>query len=296
MSVEGVTPHLDLAFRRHRVHGTWLERRLFRWPYTLSRGFRLDAAPQDMLSVILQTVSGAIQADDRLSQRIHLGANAAVHLSTQGAAPVYRAPPGLAAQEDVEIALEDGAFIEYLPDIRILFPHARLAQRVTVRLPVTATAIIADGFVMHDPSGAAGAFSRYHSETILQRTDGSLLSLDRLCLDDAPRQCGPRASYVAFGNLVVATGRNVSWLDAFCAEAAARLARLPGLYAAGSALPNGAGVSFRLAAIDGRHLRLGVQAVWGAARLHLFGGERAALRAEPAASLRGLAIRSLVTQ
>jgi urease accessory protein len=266
----GESPQLDLSFRHHAVRGTWLDRRVFRWPYTVSRGFRLDPASPDMLTLIVQTMSGAIQADDRLVQRIHVGRRAAAHVTGQGATPVYRAPSGMSANDDIALEVEDGGCIEYMPDLRILFPDASLTQRIRVQLPANATAILADGFVMHDPGGADRPFRRYHSSLQLQRPDGTLLATDRLVLDAPPRG-GRRAHYVAHGTLVVATGRSESCLDALCGDAEARMAALSGIYAAASILPNGAGTVCRIAAIDGRHLRLGLRAAWRAARLHLSG-------------------------
>jgi urease accessory protein len=269
----GDTPHLDLSFRHHAVRGTWLDRRVFRWPYTLSRGFRLDSVSPDMLTLIVQTVSGAIQADDQLVQRIHVGRGAAAHVTSQGATPVYRAPSGMSAEDDIALEVEDGGCIEHMPDLRILFPDASLTQRIRVQLPPSATAIVADGFVMHDPGGAGRPFRRYHSSLLLQRPDGTLLAADRLVLDAPPSSGGRRAQYVAHGTLFVAACRPESCLQALCRDAEARLAALSGIYAAASTLPNGAGAVCRIAAIDGRHLRLGLRAAWGAARLHLFGRE-----------------------
>ena len=269
----GDGPQLDLSFRHHAVRGTWLERRVFRWPYTLSRGFRLDPTPPDMLTLIVQTVSGAIQADDRLAQRIHVGRGAAAHITSQGATPVYRAPSGMSAADDIALEVEDGGCIEYMPDLRILFPDASLMQRVRVQLPASATAIVTDGFVMHDPDGAGRPFRRYHASLLLRRPDGTLLAADRLVLDAPPRAGGQRARYVAHGTLVVAACRPESCLEALCGDAEARMAALSGIYAAASILPNGAGAVCRIAAIDGRHLRLGLRAARGAARLHLFGRE-----------------------
>jgi urease accessory protein len=274
-----VAPHLDLSFRRHPVHGTWLDRRVFRWPFTLSRSFRVEG---DKLTLILQTVSGAIQADDRLVQRIHVGPGAAVHITTQGAMPVHRARAGMAARDDITLEVEDGGRIEYRPDLRILFPDASLSQRVWLRLADSATAVIADGFVMHDPAGQDRPFRQYRSEFLVQRPCGQVLALDRTALLAPPSSGGKRGRYLAFGTLIVAVSRPAAWLEAFCADADTRLAQLPGVYAAASALPNGAGAAVRIAATDGRHLRLGLQASWSAARLHLSDFETTAGPPSPA--------------
>lgn len=263
-------PHLDLSFRRHPTRGTWLDRRLFRWPYTLSRGFRLDG---DRLTLILQTTSGAIQAEDRLVQRIQVGPGAAVQVATQGAMAVHRARAGVVARDDVTLDVGEAGSIEYMPDLRVLFPDASLSQRLCLRLADSATAVIADGFVMHDPDGKDRRFRDYRSQLLVRRPDGRLLVVDRMALTAPPTGRGKRGRYVAFGTLVVAVSRPAAWLEAFCADVNARLAQLPGLYAAASPLPNGAGAAVRAAATDGRHLRLGLQAGWRAARLHLSGDE-----------------------
>jgi urease accessory protein len=264
--VTGTAPHLDLSFRRHPLHGTWLDRRLFRWPYSLSRSFPHG---DHGLMLILQTVSGAIQANDRLVQCIHVGPDAHVHIATQGAMPVHRAGTGRSAQDDIALDVADGGSIEYRPDLRILFPDASLSQRVCLRIEESATAIIADGFVVHDPEGTDRSFRDYHAELLVQSADGRLLATDRTSLLSPPLSRGKRARYVAFGSLLVAVSRPASWVEAFCADADTRLAQVPGVYAAASALPNGAGATVRIAAIDGRHLRLGLEAGWCAARLHL---------------------------
>jgi urease accessory protein len=262
--------HLDLSFRRHPTRGTWLDRRLFRWPYTLSRSFRLE---RDRLTLILQTMSGAIQADDRLIQRIQVGPGAAVHVATQGAMAVHRAQAGAVARDDITLTVGEGGSIEYMPDLRVLFPDASLSQRVCLRLADSAAAVIADGFVMHDPDGKDRRLRDYHAELLVRRPDGRLLVVDRMAMTAPPTGRGKRGRYVAFGTLVVAVCRPASWVEALCADVDARLAQLPGLYAGASALPNGAGVAVRAAATDGRHLRLGLQASWRAARLHLWGDE-----------------------
>jgi urease accessory protein len=122
---------------------------------------------------------------------------------------------------------------------------------------------------MHDPEGKDRPFSSYQSECRIERPDGSLLALDRTGLVSPFRGGGARAGYAAFGTLMVAVRRPAAWVEALCAGIDARLARLPNVYAATSALPNEAGVSVRIAAHDGRHLRLGLQTGWCAVRPHL---------------------------
>jgi urease accessory protein len=265
-----LTPQLDLSFRYHAMRGTWLDRRVFRWPYTISRGFRLDTAAKEVLTLILQTVSGAIHADDRLAQRIHVGPNAAAHITTQGATSVYRARAGTSSTDDITLDIEQNGSIEYTPELRILFPGSSLTQRVRVRLPESATAVVTDGFVVHDPDGANEPFRHYSSNLILHRLDGSLLATDQFVLDAVPGGRGRRTKYAAYGTLVVAACQSKSRLETLCSEGEARMAAISGIYAGASILPNDAGVTFRIAAISGHHLRLGLLAARGDKRRHLF--------------------------
>ena len=178
---------LDLSFRQHAGRGTYLDRRVFRWPFTLSRGFRLDAVPEGMLTLILQTASGAINGDDALVQRIRVGAGAAAHVTTQGATIVCRAFGGFAATDVVELDVADGGVLEYLPEPRILFPGSSLSQRLRLRVAASGVAMLSDGFVLHDPVGQGRSFHRYASEVVIERPGGDVVVLDRIDLDEMPR-------------------------------------------------------------------------------------------------------------
>jgi urease accessory protein len=273
---------LDLSFRQHPERGTYLDRRVFRWPFTLSRGFRLDSVPSGMLTLILQTLSGAIQADDALVQRIRVGAGAAAHVTTQGATMVYRAPAGMCATDTMELEVENGGVLEYLPEPRILFPESSLSQRLLLRAAPFGIAMLSEGFVLHDPTGQGRPFRRYASELVIERPGGSVAVLDRIDLHGMPARGGRRAQYAAHGTLLVVAPLPPPALEALCREIEARVSATPGIYAAASVLPEEVGIGLRVAAIDGRHLRMGLAAGWFAARQHLFGCEPAPRRKDAA--------------
>jgi urease accessory protein len=261
---------LDLGFIR-RNGKTVLERRRFTYPFTVSRLFHLDAKPSWMASVILQTISGSLNAGDHLLGRMLAGVGAAAHVRTQGATVVYRAPIGLAVSEQIELIVEDDAILEYLPQPRVLFPDSRFAQRTNVVLGERSTAILCEGFVTHDPLQTGRGFRQYETETTIKRPNGRLLAVDRTSIDRPPAACGRRASYRAFGVLTVATNASTEDLDLLCSAIRSGLACAEGTYWAVSPLPNGCGVSLRLAAVDGRAMRCAIDAGWVACRLHLFG-------------------------
>jgi urease accessory protein len=273
-------PQLDICFARHPQRGTYLSRRVFRYPFQISRGFQLDHVPAGMLTLILQTVSGGILAEDSLRQRVHVEPGAAAHLTGQGATPVYRSPDRTAAADRIELSVADGGVLEYLPEPRILFPCSRIDQALVVRTDPGGIAVVADGFLAHDPDGAGRSFGRYTSEIVIERPGGIVCSQDRIALDCAPVRAGARARYVATGSLTVVAPPGTAVGEAIEKKVAA----LEGAYCAVTALPGEAGVSLRIAAEGGQQLRRAIERGWSAAREALFGEPPASRRKDYAQS------------
>jgi urease accessory protein len=267
-------PQLDLCFAPHAERGTYLSRRLFRYPFQISRGFRLDHVPGGMLTLILQTASGAVLAEDSLWQRVHVEPGAAAHLTGQGAMSVYRSPDRTTAADRIELSVADDGVLEYLPEPRILFPHSRIDQTVVVRAGPGGIAVVADGFLAYDPDGSGRSFSRYTSEIVVERPDGTVCSRDRIALDSAPVRAGARARYTATGSLTVVAPPGLGIGEAIYQK----VAGLDGLYCAVTALPGAAGVSLRIAAGGGQQLRRAIELGWTAAREALFGEPPASRR------------------
>lgn len=273
MSLIGGTPVedvLDLGFVR-RNGKTILERRMHRYPFAVSRLFHLDTVPSGMASVILQTVSGTLNAGDRLSGRLHAAAGSAAHVRTQGATVVHRAPEGLEVSECFDLCAADGSLLEYLPEPRVLFPDSCLSQRTHLVLGTGAVAIMCDGFLVHDPGQAGRGFRRYETSSRITSSDGKLLAMERVCLDAMPVASGRRSGYRAFGTLTVATRNEPAHLEALCGAITSGMAGIEGLYWSVSTLPNGSGATLRLAARDGRAMRVGIESGWIASRRDLFG-------------------------
>ncbi|WP_375450354.1 urease accessory protein UreD [uncultured Devosia sp.] len=259
-----------MSFAR-RGDRTVLDRRLFAWPFVLTRTFLLDAVPAHMLTVIVQTSSSAVHGEDRLLQRLHLGQGAAAHVTTQGASPIHRAHPGMIAREAVDITLEPGAFLEYLPEPRILFPGAALEQTIDIDCAPDATMLVSDAFTVHDP-GQTGAGFRQLASTLTLRFDGGEPALiDRFDIAHLGR--GRFARYTAFGTLVMVAPAPAEKLAQLALDLSAALATVPGLYGAASLLPGDIGIGIRLAGDDLRTIRCGRDLAWIASRRFVCGHE-----------------------
>ena len=264
------TGYLDLGFVRKGTK-TVLGRRLYSYPFSVSRVFYVDTAPLGMGSVILQTASGTLNAGDRLLERLHTGAMSSAHVTTQGAAAVHRSPAGMETVESVELVADEGSLLEYLPELRILFPDSRLSQTTILKLGARSIAIMCDGFVVYDPAHAGRPLRSYVVETKILSAEGRLLATEAAHLDRLPAMTGRRASFRAFGTLFVAVFMESRARDGLIEAIECAMSSPAGLYWSVSALPNRCGVSLRIAAPDGGRLRAGIRTGWLTARKHLFG-------------------------
>ncbi|MGJ5180385.1 urease accessory protein UreD [Bradyrhizobium oligotrophicum] len=246
-------PRLDLSFVR-RGDRTVIDRRLFAWPFVLTRSFHTDAGRPDCLSVILQTGSGAVHGEDRLTQRFTLGEGAAVVVTTQGATSVYRAEPGTRAVEHVALSVAAGAWLDYRPEPRILFPDAALRQVLELECATDASVLVTDAFTTHDPAGQGRLFRELDATVIVRRPGAEPLLIDRMHVErpDAALFKG----YRAFGSAVLVLPLAHDFAD-ISQRLTSTIVRIDGLYAAASLLPDDAGVGLRLAASELRQLRSG---------------------------------------
>ncbi|MEA5616660.1 urease accessory protein UreD [Cronbergia sp. UHCC 0137] len=90
-------------------------------------------------SVILHTAGGVV-GGDRLSSQIHLQPNTNALITTASASKIYRSN-GLPARQTVEIEVDAGACLEWLPQETILFNGAIYRQDLRVNLATGANFI-----------------------------------------------------------------------------------------------------------------------------------------------------------
>ncbi len=272
---ERVTPGaVELSFARPVGGRTILQRQFANYPFHICRGFHFDGDPQGMSTVYLQSLAGGIYEHDRLSLDFELSEGAAAHVTTQASTIVHSMTDGCARQ-DARISLKPGSLIEYLPDPMILFPGARLASRLHIRLAPNTGAIVSDSFLAHDPQGEAGVFDQLTSEIRIEDEDGKLQALDRLAVsgtqyaDLVSRIAGPSPAY---GMFMVLEGQLPPQLLTRALGEALRPTGLAGAgYAGASELPNGRGAWAKLLCEDAIALRRIMDDLWIAARQALRG-------------------------
>jgi urease accessory protein len=231
----------------------------------------LDPGRPGLASLYLQSCSGGVFEQDRMSIEIGARSFAEAHVTTQ-AATIVHAMDGASAQQTARLTAEEGAYLEYLPDPLILFPGANFEASTTVVASPASCVVISDSFLTHDPEASGRPFSRYESEIIIESSSGQRRAVDRLSLDGrfiADRRVGITGRFAAHGTVIlIASSRK--------AEALAmqlKTGDLPGSKESTgvSLLPNSAGLIVRILAEDGAALETALRRAWGTARLVLRG-------------------------
>jgi urease accessory protein len=244
---EGAQLDLSFVVRNGR---TVLDRRLFRYPYVLMRTFSQplssvqdgqDNAAATLTHVLVQNSGGPVHDRDNLATNLRLTEGTNVRVTYQGATTISRARPGNMSRERLNITLDPGSRLAYLPEARILFPEAAHHQTTDIELSAGSTVLFTDAFTFHDPA-ATGRLFRELDNTLTIRRNGEIVLLDRQHLTNP--LIGK--DYRAFGTILL-IGRQ-----------APELPEIPNLYAATSCLPFDLGWSIRLAASDLRPIRAAI--------------------------------------
>lgn len=245
---------------------TFLDRQYASYPFHVCRAQYLDREIPGLATLYIQSCSGGLYQDDAHSIDIVAAEGASAHVTTQASTIVHSMEAGH-AEQGIRIEAKENSYLEYLPDPMILFPSSRLNSRIVLTLAESATVLIADAFLMHDPAGESRLFSSYTSEIRIDDQSATPRALDRLSIDPSRLDIQRVGILGAFG----AQGTLVAAMRGGHAESALAVLRAvehddSEAMIGASLLPNSAGVVVRILAIDGATLKRVMQACWSACR------------------------------
>ncbi len=256
----------EVTFGREIEGPTFVRRQYASYPFHFCRAHRFAGDQPDMVTLYLQSLSGGIYENERLSLGVVTEPGTRAHVTSQASTIVHSMDAGH-AETAVAIEAEEGSLLEYMPDPLILFPGARLSATTSIRRHATAIVICADAFLTHDPEGAGRLFGCLDNRLDITDCSGKLLARDRLVLSgDAflSRRVMEKGGYAALATLTVVAPQALSIrLVEVMREA---LDRSADVYAGVSTLPNDCGAWARLLAADGASLRAAIEAAWVATR------------------------------
>src|SRR5215216_6975816 len=263
---------LALDFRRDSAGRTFIAKQYADYPFHICKAQYFDEQPSGMATLYIQSCSGGLFEDDRLSFTINAAEGTALHVTTQASTIVHSARGAGFASQYGQIIARPGALVEYLPDPIILFPGSRFRTRLTVQLAESVNLVVGESFLLHDPAGVNAWPEAFDSCLEVRLPDGSLLARDRMRIDGKTWQAhlpGCWGDWSCHGLLLVMAG-SIS-CESLCTAMRAAASSVDGVYAGASALPHRKGTFARFLARDAVQLKNAMTTGWIAARTLLSG-------------------------
>ena len=139
-------------------------------------------ASGDPPTAVVVTTSGGLVGGDRLEIAATVGAGASALVTAQAAEKVYRSA-GADVRVDVRLAVEDGGWLEWLPQETILFDAARLRRTTLVEVNGTGR-LLAGELLVFGRIARGERFAQGLARDAWEvRRDGRLVWADALHLD-----------------------------------------------------------------------------------------------------------------
>jgi urease accessory protein len=214
-------------------------------PLFAQKPMYLEGSLPSMAYMYIISPSGGVLQGDMYRMDVSLENGAQAHLTTQGAARIYRMEKGFATQH-VDIAVNNGCYLEYMPDQIIPYAGSRFYQKTSLRVHEDATAVYSE--IIAPGRAASGELFQY--DVCYLRIQGSDLSGRVKFADTAvlePKKIDVRAPGalehdVVASVYVMAPSRLVPELNKL-ANAALAETRIRGGV---SVLPNSCGIAARM--------------------------------------------------
>jgi urease accessory protein len=209
-----------------------------------------------------------------MALEVTLGPGARAHVTTQSATKIHAMDANYASQTQA-FALDDGAYLEYLPDPLIPHRQARFASETRITLHPTASLVCSEivqpGRLHHHPDERFGA-TILSLGTTATRPDGRTLFREKLVVEPARhpvRQTGVMDGFDVFGNVFVCAPAPIA--ERIHARIDADVDLGQGIAFGACRLPNDAGLVFKVLGRDTEQVRARVRGVWAVAREEITG-------------------------
>ena len=140
----GKTGKLKIVLDIESISGrTIIKEKESAFPLSVQKEMHYDQFQPKMTHVYIVSSSGGILQGDKYMIDIILEKNALAHITTQGATRVYGMNVSNAIQV-VNVSLDDGAYLEFIPDQIIPYKNSRFYQEINFKVHDNATMIYSE--------------------------------------------------------------------------------------------------------------------------------------------------------
>jgi len=269
----GKVPMLRLRFERRGERSILasMERRA---PLLVLKTLYCDEGMPELPVVYVISNSGGILQGDRYTMDFAVAADAFAHVTSQSATKIHEMDVNHASQIQT-ITLEDGAYLEYLPEPVIPFARSRFLMRTDVEIAPSATLLYGEILMAgrkYYGEGELFKFDVYSCAVHAKRPDGSPLFVEKYLIEparSAVARAGVMGDYHVYGNVLLLTPPAVA--DAVAARAVTGWNRGEGWAAGVSRLPNSAGLIYKILARESEPVRQMVRDFWTVVRAEAVG-------------------------
>ena len=142
---------------------------------------RLPRTESDCEAVLINT-GGGMAGGDRMTVALSCGPDAFAVVTTQAAEKLYRAQEA-ATEIDIDLSLDSGSRLDWLPQETILFSGSRWRRRLSVGLPADASVTLAESLVFGRVAMNEGMGLGFCHDRWRVRRDGRLIFAEDFRLD-----------------------------------------------------------------------------------------------------------------
>lgn len=258
---------LDFATQDERSVLAFMDRRV---PFLVQRPLYWDEEMPHMPCVFIITTTGCVLQGDRMALEIEVGKNAVAHVTTQAATKIHMMNANYASQLQ-NFVVEEGAYLEYMPDPIIPHRTSRFMCRTNISIAETGSLLYGEvllpGRKYHHADELFG-FDLY-STTIeaTRRETGKKLFVEKSLVK--PKEgtlplSGIMSDYEVFGNIILLTEPEKAL--AVREAVNANVERETRLAYGASLLPNECGLVFKVLGMSSEAVRGKVREFWQIAR------------------------------
>jgi urease accessory protein len=269
----GKSGMLRLGFE-HRDGRTILAELGSRSPCLAQRALHCDDALPDMAWVFMITTSGCVLQGDRLALDVSLGPGARAHVTTQSATKIHSMDANFALQTQ-SFTLDEGSYLEFLPDPLIPHRQARFASDTLITIAPSASLlcseIVQPGRRHHHPDECFGVTLLSLANRAV-RPDGRTLFSEKLLVEplrNPIRQTGVMDGFEVFGNVILCTPTDQA--ERILARTDAGVDLEQGIAFGACRLPNDAGLIYKVLGRRTAQVRDKVREFWEASRQEITG-------------------------
>ncbi|MFH5925350.1 urease accessory protein UreD [Roseomonas xinghualingensis] len=235
-------------------------------PLLVQRALYWDEAMPELPICSIISVGGGILQGDRYKIDISVGEGACAQVTSQGANRVHRMDANYASQYQA-ISLEDGAYLEYLPDFTIAYRGSRFINETDIVIADNATLLYGEMVLAgrkHHHAEERFGLDLLSMAVKVRRPDGRKLFAEKILIENGDPTIDFAAvmrGYDAFANIMcltppeTATRIKARFATKFPVEDARALSGI-------SRLPNAAGLMMRAVGIETRDVRKEVRHFW----------------------------------